>query len=101
MQDQIRGRTSLVGLRYVPGKQLTQRQVTRYMSSRQAGDPQAVAAAKAGISERSGRRIESGQRYQRGPREYRTRQDPFAEVWESVLEIVMTVALWPIERQWL
>ena len=55
------------------------------MSSRQAEDSQAVAAAKAGVSERSGRRIESGKRSARAPRDWRTRKDPFADVWESEL----------------
>jgi transposase InsO family protein len=44
-----------------------------------------VAAAKAGLSERTGRRIETG-KYgpdTRGPRQWRTRKDPFAEVWDS------------------
>lgn len=47
---------------------------------------QTTSAAKAGFSERSARRIESGQR-QLGPlkpREYRTRKDPLEAVWEPV-----------------
>jgi len=55
------------------------------MSSRQAGDSQLTACAKAGVSERSGRRIEKGERGEPGsPREWRTREDPLASAWESV-----------------
>ena len=48
---------------------------------------QVTAAAQAAISERSGRRIESGQR-QLGPvkpRNYRTRTDPLEPLWESII----------------
>lgn len=55
------------------------------MNSRQAGDSQDIAAAKAGISVRSGRRIEKQERIQRRPRDWRTREDPLAEVWQSHL----------------
>ncbi len=54
------------------------------MKGRAEGQSQAQAAAKAGVSERSARRVEggdvsvlSGQQ-----RHWRTRQDPFAGVWE-------------------
>lgn len=39
-----------------------------------------AAAATAGISVRSGRRIEKGQWQQSGARHWRTRQDPLEEV---------------------
>jgi transposase InsO family protein len=55
------------------------------MKSRQAGLTQEVSAAKAGISVRSGRRIEKGERPAIQERNWRTRQDPFAAVWESEL----------------
>jgi len=55
------------------------------MNSRQSGDTQEVAAAKAGISVRTGRRIDKGQHHERKPRDWRTRKDPFDEVWDSVL----------------
>ena len=48
---------------------------------------QITSAAKAGFSERSARRIESGQR-QLGPlkpREYRTRKDPLEAIWQPVV----------------
>ncbi len=48
---------------------------------------QAAAAAKAGISERSARRIESLESLpsQRPPRQWRTRPDPLGAVWEAEL----------------
>lgn len=55
------------------------------MNSRQSGDTQEVAAAKAGISARTGRRIDKGQHQERKPRDWRTRKDPIGEVWDSVL----------------
>lgn len=55
------------------------------MKHRQSGDTQVLAAAKAGISERSGRRIEKGERKPKQIRKHRTRKDPFELVWESEL----------------
>ena len=55
--------------------------------SKRKEHPQVTAAAQAAISERSGRRIESGQR-QLGPvkpRNYRTRTDPLEPLWESII----------------
>src|SRR5271167_734292 len=70
------------------GKRVTDRQVRRYMDSRKDGHTQAAAAARAGFSERTGRRIDDtpvlpSQRDR--TRRYRTRQDPFAEVWRAEL----------------
>jgi transposase InsO family protein len=60
-------------------------QVEVYMSQRKQGKTQTTAAAKAGISESTGRRIECGST---GPgrreRHWRTRTDPFAKVWDEV-----------------
>jgi hypothetical protein len=62
----------------------------RYMAKRADGLSQQVAADAAGISVRSAQRIDrgelqpEGQQQQRG-RHWRTRADPLAEVWESVL----------------
>ena len=68
------------------GKKITQQQVKRYMKSRQTGDSQEQAAAKAGVSVRSGRRIEKDERSPpTQSRSWRTRADPFATVWESEL----------------
>jgi hypothetical protein len=57
------------------------------MKAREQGLTQETAAAKSGLSVRSGRRIEQGEhRPQRGrPHDWRTRSDPFAEVWGSEL----------------
>jgi hypothetical protein len=72
----------------MPGTHITDRQVRRYMEHRRQGNTQFVAAAKAGFSERSARRIEAAavlpsQRDQK-PRG-RTRPDPLADVWRSEL----------------
>lgn len=57
------------------------------MTERRKGAPQALAAARAGISERSGRTVERDAAWQpagqRPKRAYRTRTDAFAAVWES------------------
>jgi hypothetical protein len=68
----------------MPGKRITDHQVHKYKQHRtQVG--QSAAAAKAGISERSARRIESASELpsQRPPRSWRTRADPISEVWEA------------------
>jgi len=72
----------------MPGTHITDRQVRRYMEQRRQGNTQFVAAAKAGFSERSARRIEAAPVLpsQRGKRPRgRTRPDPLAEVWRSEL----------------
>ncbi len=55
------------------------------MSLRNQGKPQITAAAKAGISERSGRRIENNEILpgNKPKRHWRTRQNPFSDIWES------------------
>lgn len=55
------------------------------MSQRNQGEPQALASAKAGVSERTGRRIEAGQvrPLESKERHWRTRKDAFAGVWDS------------------
>ena len=67
------------------GKRITMQHVRLYMSSRKQGLTQAQASAKAGISERSGRRIEEGRIsvLERKERHWRTRKDPFVEVWDE------------------
>lgn len=57
------------------------------MESRRVGDSQAVASAKAGIGERTGRRIDDGraQPDQRPVRDWRTRADPLAGSWEELV----------------
>ena len=68
----------------MPGKRITKKQMAIYMDNRASGKTQSIAAAKAGISERSGRYIETGKRglKSRIDRAWRTRKDPFAQVWE-------------------
>jgi hypothetical protein len=56
------------------------------MQTRQLGRSQIQSADAAGISERTGRDLDHGGRAVRGPRTYRTRVDPFASVWLSVIE---------------
>lgn len=65
------------------------------MSAKNKGNTQITAAAKAGFSERTGRRIEKGEITPgaKGKRHWRTRKDPFAGVWES--EIVPMLAECP------
>jgi len=70
----------------LPGKRITQRQESLYMNTRKSGKSQETAAAKAAISERSGRRIEKGERQSiPGERHWRTREDPFEAIWEKEL----------------
>ncbi len=63
-------------------------QVQVYKRAREQSCTQAESAKIAGISERSGRRIEKGERPsgQAVNRTWRTRQDPLAAVWERELE---------------
>src|SRR5215831_12121174 len=72
----------------MPGKHITDQQVRRYMQSRKDGYGQATAAARAGFSESTARRVEKSpvlpsQRDR--VRRYRTRSDPFADVWQAEL----------------
>lgn len=71
----------------MPGKRINYQQAQLYMKARESGWTQETAAAKGGISVRSGRRIEQGEhRPKRGrAHDWRTRTDPLAEVWESEL----------------
>ena len=55
------------------------------MKSRHSGHNQETSAAKAGISTRTGRRIESSERGEKKQRHWRTRQDPLKTVWETEL----------------
>jgi transposase InsO family protein len=65
----------------------TKQQVKVFMDERRSGKSQSCAAAKAGISERTGRRIErEGGRQGRKPRHWRTRKDPFEAVWDEIAE---------------
>jgi len=75
----------------MPGKSITAQQVRLYMTHRKQGESQAVASAKSGISERTGRRIETGEVRVQEPqqRHWRTRKDPFAEVWDSEIVLLL------------
>lgn len=73
------------------GIPITQQQVKLYMSHRK-NNSQVKSAAKAGISERSARRIEKGEHeIQQQPRKYRTRQDPFKGLFEKHLVPLLEV----------
>ena len=60
------------------------------MQHRQQGVSQETAAAKAGISVRSGRRIEKpNQEISNSADRQRTRQDPLEAVWDSELVLLL------------
>jgi len=66
---------------------VTDEQVRLLMSLISKGMPQLTAAAKAGMSERTARKyVRSGQMPSalKAPRTWRTRPDPFAEVWPEI-----------------
>ncbi len=73
------------------GNRLISEQVKLYMEERKVGKSQESAAAKAGMSERSGRRIEKGelQVVSRSKRYWRTRRDPFVDVWTEEIELLL------------
>ena len=74
------------------GNPIKSEQVKIYMKERKAGKTQETAAAKAGICERSGRRIEK-EDLQPGrirTRDWRTRPDPFAGVWKEEIEPLLS-----------
>lgn len=68
----------------MPGKRITDHQVSKYKELRNK-HAQEVAAAKVGISVSSARRLESQVSLpsQRPPRHWRTRADPLGKVWDS------------------
>ncbi len=70
------------------GRPINHIQIKVYKTARKEGKTQKTAAAMAGISERTGRRIEKGEYHAAGNRQrhWRTHPDSFAEVWG--LEIV-------------
>lgn len=69
------------------GKHITDQQVRLYMDERKQGRLQKAAAAKASLSERSARRIDKGELTPapQPKRNYRTRKDPLAGVWNEEL----------------
>ena len=64
---------------------VTDAQVRRLREKQMAGKTLAAAAAAAGMSERAARKWQSGPlpSTAKAPRWWRTREDPFAEVWQS------------------
>src|ERR1700692_2936390 len=66
------------------GTRITEQQVRLYINHRKH-HPQKLAAAKSGMSERTARRVEhdAGLPSQQPRRYWRSRPDPFADVWES------------------
>src|SRR4051794_6782000 len=80
----------------MPGHRITDQQVRLYMDSRRK-HTQRLAAAKAGLSERTGRRFESDPRRpsqkKLDPPTASSRPDPLASVWESeILPLLGTTA---------
>ncbi|MBK8909423.1 MAG: hypothetical protein IPM60_16565 [Rhodospirillales bacterium] len=74
---------------------ITDRQVRRDIEQRRLGGTQAVAAAKAGFSERTARRLEGNPvlpRQRVGNRRKRTRADPFAGVWTEEIVPLLQAA---------
>jgi len=59
------------------------------MQHRQQGVSQEAAAAKVGISVRSGRRIEKSPSPRQSERGWRTREDPLAAVWSTELVVLL------------
>jgi transposase InsO family protein len=68
----------------MPGKRITDHQVHQYKQDRNRMT-QVAAASRAGLSERSARRVEEsrGLPSQRPARTWRTRDDPLAPVWDD------------------
>ena len=67
---------------------VTDAQVRRYQEKRMTGHSMAAAAVAAGMSQRTGRRWNGRGLPSAGkePRTYRTRPDPFADVWTTEIE---------------
>ncbi|KKO47978.1 hypothetical protein VT06_13875, partial [Arsukibacterium sp. MJ3] len=69
----------------MPGTRITDQQVTIYMKHKKRNS-QVVAAAKAGISERSARRIDKQNESPSAiKRQWRTRTDPLESIWDSIV----------------
>jgi hypothetical protein len=70
----------------MPGKRITDQQYRLYMKTRKLGQTQAISAAKAGISERSGRALEKQGHLPSQRQNKRGRKaglHMFSEIWES------------------
>lgn len=78
----------------MPGRHVTDRQVRLCMDIHRT-TPQAVAAARAGVSVATARRIERDPRppsERREPRHWRTREDPLALVWDGFIVPLLQAA---------
>ena len=62
---------------------ITKQQIRVYMHNRQEGLSQVVAAAKAGISERTGYSIDKNNIQKGRKHDWKTRKDPFEDIWEK------------------
>ena len=91
---------------------VTDAQVRRYQEKRMTGHSMAASAVAAGMSERTGRRWNGRglPSASKEPRMYRTRPDPFADVWSTEIEPhlvadadgrlqALTLFAWLCERQ--
>ena len=68
------------------GTHITNHQIRLFMQSKQDGKTIEVAAARAGFSERSAYRIQNPERNLKAKkRQWKTRQDPFEDVWKTDL----------------
>jgi hypothetical protein len=77
----------------MPGKWITSHQIRIYMQSKQKGNSKKVAAAQAGFSERSLYNIENQSfKTTHSKNRWKTRADPFADVWESELVPLLSVS---------
>ena len=71
---------------------ITKKQLEIYMENRKTDSTQTLAAAKAGFSERTARTIDRNEHGLQNdtPRCWQTRKDPFAEVWDTEIEPLLT-----------
>lgn len=75
------------------GKRINRQQEQLYMTLRKSGMSQLTSAVKSGISERSGRAIETGERVSPlKAHNWRTRKDPFEAVWSTELVPMLEAA---------
>jgi hypothetical protein len=78
------------------GKYINKQQAKLYMKYRNVDQlTQVAAAAKTGVSERSGRTIEKNEHHSskpKQPRQYKTRKSPVDEVWINELEPMLRAA---------
>ena len=86
----------------MPGDWITDRQCRRYMERRRLGDTQVVAAARAGISERSARRLAAaaGLSSQRRKPRGRTRSDPLAGLWDEIIMPILEAVAGELDELW-